>query len=264
MRFLFLVIFIFGLQLLGVAQILNIEKNQLDKDTLDFTSLNVGVNFSLFNRSAASDEPVNLLGFNNKINFIHKRGNHALIFINQIDYLRINENPWLNTGFSHFRGHFWRPKKRSLEVYTQHSYDNFRRLNPRILVGTNMRVRLVRNKKITLNYGIGTMYEWERWEHPHDLENIDVQFIKINTYFTFRAAINDNLDYNGTLYYQVGYDPKINNFRNRVFHTSNIITKVTKRLSLNLSFEIQYEDRPIIPITPLIFSIRNGLIFSFD
>ena len=246
------------------AQILNIEKGRLDNDSTDFMQLNVSVDFSLFNRSAAEDNPVNLFGYNNRVNFIKKKGKHALIVINQIDYLRINEDPWLNTGFTHVRGHFWRPNKRSMEVYTQHSYDNFRRLNPRMLVGVNARYRLIKGDKITWNVGFGPMWEGERWTHPYTEEVIDVQFIKLNTYTSFRAKLNENIDYNALFYYQVGYDEGIADFRHRIFHSSNLITKITKRLSFSFSFEFQYEDKPIIPITPYIFSIRNGLMYSLD
>ncbi|MCH8545420.1 MAG: DUF481 domain-containing protein [Cryomorphaceae bacterium] len=245
------------------AQILNIEKSRIEVDTGDYFRFNTTLSLSSFNRSADVENPVNLFGFNAQFNAIRKKGKHALILINQTDYLRINENPFLNTGFTHIRGHFWRESKRSLEIYTQYSYDNFRQMNPRILFGTNARLAIVKNKKVSLYFGGGPVFEWERWTHPQTDEVINVEFLKLNTYTSFRASINENIDFNTLIYYQVGYDESITDFRHRVALTSNIITKITQRLSLNIGFEIQYEDKPIVPITPLIYSIRNGLSYSF-
>lgn len=258
-----ILVFIFFSTLALPAQILNIEKSRIDLDTSDYFRFNTTLSLSSFNRSADIDNPVNLFGFNGQINVIRKKGKHAAILIHQTDYLRINENPFLNTGFTHVRGHFWRAEKRSAEIYTQYSYDNFRQVNPRILFGGNVRYRFVRNKKITWNLGLGPMYEWEQWTHPKTDEIINVQFLKANLYTSFRATFNENLDFNALVYYQVGYDDGITDFRHRVAFTSNIIAKISKQLSLNFGFEVQYEDKPIVPITPLIYSIRNGLSFSF-
>ncbi len=245
------------------AQILNIEKSRIEADTGDYFRFNTTLSLSSFNRSADIENPVNLFGFNAQLNAIRKKGEHAIILINQTDYLRINENPFLNTGFTHLRGHFWRESKRSAEIFTQYSYDNFRQVNPRILFGTNARFALAKNNKVSLFFGAGPMYEWERWIHPQTDQVANVQFIKLNTYTSFRASINENIDFNALVYYQVGYDQNISDFRHRVALTSNIIAKITHRLSLNIGFEIHYEDKPIVPVTPLIYSIRNGLSYSF-
>lgn len=244
------------------AQILNFERKRLDNDTTDFTAFNISLDFSLYNRSADAEAPVNLLGFNNNINYIRKRGKHALIFINQNDYLKINESPFLNTGFAHLRGHLWRAKKRSVEVYGQYSYDNFRQLNPRVLSGVNLRYRLIRSDIFTLNAGIGGFFEYERWRHPKTDELVEVYLPKLNTYFSWRLELSENFDYNGTLYYQSGYDPSIDRLRNRIAHTSNFIARISGRLALSVAFEMNYEDRPIVPITPFIFSLRNGLMLT--
>lgn len=245
------------------AQILNIEKSRISVDTSDYFRFNTNMSLSSYNRSADVNNPVTLFGFNAQLNAIRKKGKHAAILIHQTDYLRINESPFLNTGFTHLRGHFWRVSKRSAEIYTQYSYDNFRQVNPRILVGANARYKVFEGDNISWSFGLGPMFEWEQWTHPHTDEIVNVELVKANVYSSFRIEINENLDYNGLIYYQVGYDPGINDARHRVSHTSNIIAKITKKLSFTFTIELHYEDKPIVPITPFIYSIRNGIAFSF-
>lgn len=244
------------------CQILNLERRRIENDSLEYTLLNIGSDFSLFNRSAAEDAPVNLLGFNNSLNFIRKKNRHALIVIAQNNFLRINENPFLNTGFAHIRGHFNRMDKRSFEVFTQYSYDNFRQLNPRILLGSNLRYRAIQSDRLTLSFGFGPMLEYEQWINPETDEKVEVDFVKLNSYFVLRLVLSDTFEYNGSTYFQSGYDGSIDRLRNRVAHTSNLIARVTGRLSLTVSFDMNYEDRPIVPITPFIFNIRNGLMYD--
>lgn len=259
---LFIVIFPFVSVL--PAQILNMEKHRVERDSGNFSALNVNFNFSLFNRSADADNPVNLLGLNNRFQFFRKQGDHGVIFIHQFNYLRINDNPWLNTGFNHLRVHLWRTKKTSMEVYSQHSYDNFRRLNPRMVGGVSARFRGIQDSIFSLTFGAGPMYEHEWWRHPSNDELVEVSFLKLNVYTSFRWSISESIEMNGLLYYQVGYDPSILDARHRMFFSTNLLTRLSKRLSFNTSFEFNYEDKPIIPITKFIFDIRNGLVFRLD
>ncbi len=256
------IVVLLALELSATGQILNLERRRIENDSLEYTLLNIGSDFSLFNRSAAENAPVNLLGFNNNLNFIHKKNKHAIIIIAQNNFLRINENPFLNTGFAHVRGHFNRMDKRSFEIFSQYSYDNFRQLNPRILLGSNLRYRAVQSDRVTLSFGLGPMLEYERWTNPETDEFVEVDFVKLNSYFVLRLVLSDNFEYNGSTYFQSGYDGSIDRLRNRVAHTSNLIARVTGRLSLTVSFDMNYEDRPIVPITPFIFSIRNGLQYD--
>lgn len=244
------------------AQILNMERKRVDNDSLEYTALNLASNLSVFNRSAASDAPVNLLGFNNSLNFMYKRRERALIFIAQNDFLRINDSPFLNTGFAHLRMHFKRGQKASTEVYGQYSYDNFRRLNPRLLAGANMRFRLIDSDVFLLNFGAGPMLEFERWQHPVSDDFVQVTFLKLNSYLVLRGALSDTFEFNTIVYYQTGYDPSIGALRNRIAHSTNVLARITGKLSMNVTFEFNYEDRPIIPITPFIFSVRNGITYA--
>ncbi len=243
------------------AQILNIERHRLKSDTVRFL-MNARFGLNINNRSAAEDSPVNLFGVNSAANAIYKGDKHGYIFVGQTDYLAINDSEFLNFGFAHFRVNFFRDRKLNYEAFTQASYDNFRGLDPRILGGVGIRLRVVETEKSELILGLGGFYENERWQHPDNESTVEAEFVKVSAYASVRKDFNENLTFNAVLYYQGGYDAGIEDVRHRVSGNVNFNTKITKRLALNNSFEFGYEDKPIVPITKFIYALRTGVLIS--
>jgi hypothetical protein len=260
-RFTFIILLLFPL--FTDAQILNIERLRMEKDTAKSFMMKTTFGLNVFNRSAAADEPVNLFGYNLDVNAIYHPSKHALIFVSKFDYLRINDSDFLNFGFVHGRMNFYRERTLNYETYVQYSFDNFRRLDPRWIFGGGIRNKLVDMDRMTLILGIGALYEYERWQHPETEQFVEVDFVKSSNYISLRYTLNQFVDINTVNYYQVGYDRSIRGFRNRVSSSTILNTKFTDRLSFTNTFEISYEDKPIIPITPLVFSFRTGLSLDF-
>lgn len=244
------------------AQILNIERERLEKDTANTWITNGTVGLRIYNRSAAADDPVDMFGYNGAINTIYFSQNHTYAAIGQIDYLKINDNDFLNFGFLHFRSHMYYRNKSSWEIFTQVSYDNFRGLDPRVLVGTGLRQRLIDTDRSSMHLGLGVLFESEWWEHPELEETVDVQYLKSTNYLSFRHSINEIVDFNAIVYYQYGYDRDLSISRNRTSGTINLNTRLSRVFSFTNSFEFSYEDKPIVPITRYIFNFKTGLTIS--
>lgn len=217
---------------------------------------------NVYNRSAAADAPVNLFGYTLDVNALYYPGKHAYILMSKFDYLRINESDFLNFGFVHGRVNFFRQEPVNYEFYAQYSFDNFRGLDPRLLLGGGVRFALLNEGPLTAVLGTGLLYEHERWRHPYSGEQVAVNLLKNSTYLSFRATVNELLDLNTVVYYQTGYDGSISRLRNRVNASIVLNTRLSRRFSLNNSFDISYEDRPIVPITRTIYAFRTG--FSVD
>lgn len=246
----------------GQTQILNMEKYRVEGDSLKKYAVNFTGRLSLNNRSAAEDNPVNLFGYNFSLHAVYTPKKHAYIFIAHRNFLRINDNPFLNFGFVHARINFYRKKRLNFETFTQLSDDNFRGLNPRVLGGTAARYKLVDKDDSELILGTGAFFEHERWTNPSDNQFVHANFIKSTTNLVFRHKISEHFNLNGVIFYQVGYDAGIEKFRNRYSGDINLNSKITKRLSLNNHFDFSYEDRPIVPITRFIFSFTTGVVFE--
>ncbi|PRY89096.1 DUF481 domain-containing protein [Mongoliibacter ruber] len=245
------------------SQILNIERYRIKSDTAKNLSIKTTAGLNVFNRSAAADAPVNLFGYKWDINSMYHPGKHAYIFVSNFDYLRINDNDFLNFGLIHGRTVFNYDKKNNLEAFVQYSFDNFRGLAPRWITGGTLRKKLIDSKRLTFIIGLGALYENETWFHPVEENFVNVEFLKNSNYFSLRWTINQFVDFNTVIYYQVGRDREIEAFRNRVNGNFNLNTKITDRFSFNNSFNFSYEDKPIVPITPFIFSFNTGISFDF-
>ena len=256
-------ILLFFISFSSYSQILNIERYRLKGDSSKVFVAKATAGLSLYNRSAAADDPVNLFGYKWDINTMYHPGKHAYILISNFDYLRINESDFLNFGLIHGRTVFNFEKKNNIETLLQYSFDNFRGLAPRWITGGTFRTRVVENDRLTLILGLGVLYENETWEHPFTEEFINVDFIKSSNYISFGLSINEYVDFNMVNYYQVGYDQSIQALRNRINGNFNLNTKITRRFSFTNSFDFSYEDKPIVPITKFIFAFRSGISFDF-
>ncbi len=245
------------------GQILNIERLRMEKDTAKNFQFKTTFGLNVFNRSAGAEDPVNLLGYNLDVNAIYFPNRHAYVFVSNFDYLKINESDFLNFGFVHGRVNFNREKEINYETYLQYSFDNFRGLDPRLLVGGSVRIKIIKNNRIDFILGLGGLQEWETWQHPYTGEVVQVNLLKSSNYLSLRATLNDYVDVNLVNYYQVGYDRDISDFRQRINSSTIINTKITGRFSLTNTFDISYENRPIVPVTNVIFAFRTGLSLNF-
>jgi hypothetical protein len=245
------------------AQILNIEKSVLDRDTTKKFLGNINGNLLMYNRSAAADDPVEFFGFDLRSSIAYFPGKHRISSITRIDYLKINNAPFLNTGYQHFRFDFRKDRKVHPEAFAQFQYDNFRGLDPRLLMGTGMRHRLYRDENFTLVFSVGIMYESEKWIHPKTEEVIQVNFWKSTNYLVFRIKISEWADFNSIQYFQTAFDPAIEAFRNRYSTDVNLNTKLTSRLQWTTSFTLSFENRPIVPIVRTIYRFSNGITYKF-
>jgi hypothetical protein len=246
------------------AQILNVEKSRIKEDSANYFIGNIGFSFSLYNRDAGEDDPNNFIGITGNGNFAYMAEKHSYILINYINYTAIQSNPLVQTGYVHLRTNFFREARISNEVFAQYQYDLGRGLKSRWLGGTGVRINLIESENTELVFGPGIMYEYEKWESPIEGEpDREAKLFKSTNYISIRQDLNDNIEFNAISYYQTGYDSSIDNFRHRISGDLNLNIEITNKLSLTTSFTCTFENRPIVPVTKFIYTITNGLAFSF-
>lgn len=242
-----------------IGQVLNIERLRLEKDTATSFKSKITAGMNIYNRSSAANEPVNLFGYNVDVNTLYYPGKHAFMGIAKFDYLKINDDDFLNFGFVHFRVNYFRKKTINFENFIQYSYDNFRGLHPRLLGGGGIRLNTFKSKSLSLVIGIGALYEYENWTHPETNQTTEMALVKSSNYISFRWTANENVDINFVGYYQTGYDGDISAFRNRTNTSIILNTKIAKRISFANSFDISYEHKPIVPIIRTIYTFKTGV-----
>jgi len=245
------------------SQILNIERLRLERDTAKSFLVKATVGLTANNRSAAETEPAHLFALNFDINTLFYPEKHAYIFLSKFDYLQVNEEGLLNFGYFHARANFLRDQKTNYETFVQYSFDNFRGLAPRWILGAGIRYHILKSSKTTFLIGVGGMYEYEKWRYPYTRELVDVGLVKSSNYLSFQTEINKYIDLNMVHYYQVGYDRNIKGFRNRFSSSLALNAKISERFSFTNSFDLSYEDKPVVPVTKLIYTLKSGLSINF-
>ncbi|MCZ4409969.1 DUF481 domain-containing protein [Cryomorphaceae bacterium 1068] len=256
-------LFCFGsLQVKG--QIMNIEKFRLDSlSREDPFRLKLEANFDLYNRSATEEERAEFIALGSEISSIYAPGKHFYMLLGDVSYVENNSSRILSYGNLHVRSTFFFRERFSPELFGQAQYDEFRGLSARFIAGGTARWNALRKSKVMLAFGLGPMYEYERWLSSVDPEDIAVKFLKISSNVIVRWSISDHVDFNTIFYYQVGYDRDIDATRNRYTNASNLNFQINDKLSFKTGVRLAYEDRPIIPITKLIYSIENGISLNF-
>ena len=241
------------------AQILNMEKLRLEQDTAKHFLSKATIGLTANNRSGAEDEPAHLFAFNFDINLMYYPGRHAYILVSKFDYLKVNKEGLMNYGYLHARSNFLRERRFNYETFVQYSFDNARGLDTRWIFGGGLRHDIFKTDKTTFLIGVGGMFEQEKWRYPMTERFVQADLFKSSNYLSLQSAINEYIDLNLVNYYQTGYDSTIEGFRNRLSVSLILNAKLTDRLSLTNSFDLAYEDKPVIPITKLIYTLKTGI-----
>lgn len=170
--------------------------------------------------------------------------------LSTIGIWRLDANEWLysgnykygtsskkkdtNTGIAHFR-HTWNYEHTvSYELFLQSEFNEFKELNSRYFLGSNVRFRLISQKYHTLFLGAGAFYEIEDFYQ----ESRDKKHLRANSYLSYLYNFNKRVSTFVTVYYQPLFS-KISNHRVRIL--TGLDTKLNDRLSLGVSFNVYHD-----------------------
>jgi len=241
------------------AQILTVDRPSITVDSSEFFLGSIDFSYNINNQKNTIFK-----GLLSKADLMYVSNQHEYILINQFRYYSSTGSPFISTGYSHFRINFLRQNKLSYESFVQLQYDKGRNMPFRFLVGSGIRYEILARPKNRMHYGIGLMYERERWKSLDESETlITPEFIKVSSYISTNTNLNEYIRLVFVGYYQSGYDENIERLRNRINVSSSLVVKINSFLSLTTNVNYQYEDQPIIPINNTIYSVTNGLRLDF-
>ena len=258
------------LRVTAEAQILNIERSRVDRDTVNYFTGKGGLNFSMFNRNAGKNNPNNFLQLTFTGDLAYISASHSYLLLNYYNYLLVNydsrelRNTVASNGYSHFRVNLMRRKKLSYELFTQYQADMARGLERRILSGGGVRLAVFKSDNTSVFAGTGLMHEHETWKNPEQEGGLFVSDLpKSTNYVSLKAKLSEHVETNNIVYYQTGYDSGISRLRNRISGEVSLNVKLRGNVSFRTNFNCTYEDRPIVPVTRFIYSISNGFQVEF-
>ena len=266
----FSLLFFLVLLVSAEAQILNIERSRVERDTVNYFTGRGGLNFSMFNRNAGKNNPNNFLQLTFTGDLAYISANHSYLLLNYYNYLLVNydskelRNTVASNGYSHFRVNLMRRRKLSYELFTQYQADMARGLERRILSGGGIRLTVYKSANTSVFAGTGLMHEHETWKNPEQEGGLFVSDLpKSTNYVSLKAKLSEHVETNNIVYYQTGYDPGISRLRNRVSGEVGLIVKLKGNVSFRTNFSCTYEDRPIVPVTRFIYSVSYGFQVEF-
>jgi hypothetical protein len=241
------------------AQILTVDRPSIIADSSEYFLGSIDFSYNVNNQKNTIYK-----GLKSKADLMYISDQHEYILINQFKYYSSTGSPFISTGYSHFRVNFLRKRKLSYESFTQLQYDKGRNMPSRFLAGSGIRYRVFDRPNNNIHYGLGIMYERERWKSLDESETlITPDLWKVSSYISTNTNLNEYIRLVFIGYYQGGYDESIEKLRNRVNASASLVIKVNSLLSLTTNVNYQHEDKPIIPINKVIYSITNGLMLNF-
>jgi hypothetical protein len=246
------------------AQILNVEKTRVERDSSHYFTGKLGLNLNLFNRPVGkeglTDHFIGLTG-NGNIGYVSEQNTYLLL--GSYNYVRLRGETQVETGYVHGRVTFHRQARLSYEAYAQTQYDYNRGLELRALVGAGIRYAVVRKENLRFYLGTSVMGEHERWHNLQENFYIRKDIPKLSTYASVRLPLNPYLELSSIHYYQVGYDQPASMWRHRFSGDFSVVMKINKWFQLTTNFSHTYENRPIVPIPSYLYSLTNGIQVSF-
>jgi hypothetical protein len=241
--------------MIGFGQILKVDKLHLEGDSSGYITGVVDAAFAANNRSSTAVRQNVYLGITSNLDLVHIGKENATIMISGINFYKLGDGPFINTGFVHFREVLNRKQKWNPEIFTQAQYDESRNMRWRLLMGGGYRWNIFRGKN-ALHLGLGAFREHERWEQQELL--ISKRLWKMNSYLGGELMVTKSIGINSIVYFQSGYDREDGLQRNRLSGSFQIRDKLTEHLKAKLVINFLVDDEPIVPLNRVVYETFVG------
>lgn len=231
-----------------MAQIVNIESQRIDSGELGWAGfIDLGFDFV--------KEERDIVSLRNTVHVQYTTGKNLYLLLNRFDLIKADRETLQNSLLQHLR--FDRKISSLLqgEVFAQLQYNRVIRLKLRFLTGAGFRLLLIDKEPFKTNTGLLYMFE-----HEEIVDGDTGRFHRLSGYIAFTARLCENLNLGSTTYYQ----PRLDDFKDwRLSSESSLLFNISEKLSLNIQFNIMYDSRPPEGVVKTIYSLKNGLRFSF-
>lgn len=237
------------------GQVLNVESFRTEA-TIDTTAAWSGetafdVSLSKFNES--------VFKLGNETNASYFSGKHRYLFLTSVELINVDGSSVISNGYFHLRSTFNENNTVSPEIFTQYQYNENLGLNERYLAGASIRYRFLNRAAIRGSFVTGAMFEHEQWNLA-DGSTVENDFLKSTSNVAVRGQLTETTQLLLIGYYQARPDRF---FKPRVTSENQLNMRISKYLTYRVKFTLTYESEPIGETPDLIYTLKNGLVFSF-
>lgn len=181
---------------------------------------------------------------------------HLLLAMAKAEYGTTGDTPFLSRTFEHVRYRVEALEWVAGEVFVQHEYDAFRRLQLRALLGVGVRLQILDEKEAGLALGIAVMVEHEEITDGGPPATDP----RASTYALGRLRLAERVVLTETLYYQ----PKLTGFTDlRLLNQSALVVEATKSFSISFGLNLSWDTAPPEGVEPLDTQLKTALAFRF-
>ncbi len=235
------------------AQIVNVEKKRTPTDSTWFGTLELSFAGSKTTKSTLSIYSGGTLQYKarNKKDFV--------LFDTRYSLVSGDNEKFSNTGYGYLlynrrMGHG--PFK--FEGFSTLQYNGLTKVNMRVNAGAGIRVKLTPEEfeLAKFYFGLAYMYEYEELLDPVDYNWQN----RVSSYFTFTLEPYEGVSFVSTTYAQ----PFLADFSDYRFSNETSLTLgITKKLSLNTTFNYNFDSVPPEGVPSSTYYFINGLEISF-
>ncbi len=238
------------ISMLASAQILNVESLRKVTDTSGWSgSATLDVTF------ARNQNDFFIVS--NDIHVQYKTKKSLVLFKNQLNFIKIGNDDFSNSGIQHFRYNYKIKPRFVWEAFFQSQYNKIAEIDFRGLAGTGFRFKLSTSEKYKFYLGSLIMYE-----HEELLDGTAInRDVRSSSYFSFSIYPNDHISIVSTTYYQ----PLLKQFGDyRIAMESSLIFKIHKNFLFKVTHTFAYDTYPALGIQNSHYRLKTGLAYSFD
>ena len=184
-----------------------------------------------------------------------------LVFaVGSLTYSEKSRSAYVNKGFAHLRWTRMWLRWLGSELFNQYQFNEFIKLNRRIVGGAGIRLAVARSDAIEIYFGSGYMLEDERLsvDPPEEIDALAHRWT--NYLAVVLRLLGDDLGLVNTVYAQ----PRFDDFADyRILSEGEITVAVTEVLSFGFGANLRYDSRPPTGVETLDVSLSNKLRLEF-
>ncbi len=250
MKKLLFILLVIGIAKTNFGQVVNIEEKRIKTDTVGWAGSGEASLFLNKNNDF-------VLSFITDIHLQYKNKKSLFLLLTDITTVQVNEEQsFINSGFQHFRYNYKIKDKFVWEAFVQGQYNEPLAIDYRVLVGTGPRFKVVGTDKFRLYLAALYMNETE--------QNTGIEFVqnnhRLSSYVSFTLTPNKNYSIISTTYFQ----PRLDDFSdNRISTTIDLKSYLTKKLYLNLNYNLLDDSAPAEGIVNTIYEMTAGIGLEF-
>lgn len=186
----------------------------------------------------------------------------VVFLVGRFSFSEENDERSVNQSFEHLRWVRARGPRIAGEAFLQHQFNEFQRLDTRVLLGGGGRFALRREKTLQAFLGSGLMWEFERLDLPEvQQDERDERTVRWTNYLTLRYAAPDRpVRMAATFYAQ----PSLEAFSDvRLLFEGELEVELSRRLSLGLAASVSHDSEPPPGVEETDLALVNKLGIRF-